>query len=334
MRKTAVIIVNTGTPDSPAVGDVRRYLRQFLGDARVISMPWLLRKLLVNGIIAPIRGPKSAKLYQKVWTEKGSPLLFHGQSVADKLQDLLGNEYQVMLAMRYGNPSLRYALNEVVEKQFQRLILIPLFPQYASSTSGSIISFALNHLKKYTVIPALEVRGQFYDHPGYLESFAEQIIRMNPHGYDHILFSYHSLPISHVNATHQEKDCSHFGCTHKVTHENAFCYRATCYATSRLLAQKVNISPENYTVCFQSRFSKNWIGPFSDKVIREKARQGVKKILVVSPAFVADCLETIVEIGHEYREIFLKNGGENFEWIESLNDHDTWIRTLAQIIQQ
>ena len=329
MKKTAVILSNTGTPQGTSVPAVRRYLKEFLGDGRVITMPGLLRKLLVNGIIVPFRAPKSAKLYEKVWTAVGSPLLVHSQKLQNKLQAKLGDEYEVMLGMRYGNPSLKSALQKVRRNNIEEVILLPMFPQYASSTTGTIKELAHQELADWNNIPALKTIGQFYHEAGLIACFATNIGKKNPQEYDHIIFSYHGLPLRHVNATHQGKDCSHFNCTTEVNEHNAFCYRAACYATTRLLVEKLDLQPEKYTVCFQSRFSRSWLSPFADEVIKKKAKQGVKKLLVVSPSFVTDCLETIVEIGHEYKELFLDNGGEKFDWVPSLNDNDQWVEFLA-----
>ncbi|TVQ16632.1 MAG: ferrochelatase [Bacteroidetes bacterium] len=333
MNQKAVILVNTGTPDQPTASAVRRYLSEFLGDGRVITLPYLGRKMLVNGIIVPFRAPKSARLYQKVWTEKGSPLLWISKSLREKVQQRLGNEYEVITAMRYGKPSLKKVLTEAEKKKFSEIILLPLFPQYASSTSGSIIDLAMSLISKWNVIPQVKVMGQFYDQPGFIRCFADKAKEMQPEKYQHIIFSYHSLPLSHVNATHQNKDCSHFNCTKEVNPENAFCYHATCYATTRMIAKQLNLSPDQYSTAFQSRFSKNWLSPFADVAIREKAEQGIKSLLVVSPSFVTDCLETIVEIGEEYRDIFLENGGEVFNWTQSLNDSEQWAEVLATMVK-
>jgi protoporphyrin/coproporphyrin ferrochelatase len=334
MSKTAVILINTGTPDSPSVRDVRRYLSEFLGDARVITLPYAFRKMLVNGIIVPFRAPKSAKLYQKVWTEKGSPLLWHSKNLRDKLQIELGPSYEILLGMRYGNPSLKSALETAQQKQYSSIILFPLFPQYASSTSGSAIDFALTRIRKWNVIPSVKVMGQFYNQPDFIDAFVEKIKTKDIQSYEHILFSFHSLPISHVNATHHGKDCSNYNCTKAINEENSFCYHASCYETARLLAQKLSLKPDQFTVCFQSRFSKNWLSPFADKVVRDKATTGTKRMLIISPAFVTDCLETIVEIGDEYKHIFTRNGGETLDWVESLNDSDKWVSALAKMIRE
>jgi protoporphyrin/coproporphyrin ferrochelatase len=334
MNKTAIVLINTGTPDSTGVSDVRRYLKQFLGDARVITMPAALRKVLVHGIIVPFRAPKSAALYKKVWTEKGSPLLWYSESIKNKLQAALGDNYTVMLGMRYGNPSLEQALDRIKKEQYSQVILFPLFPQYASSTTGSALELALNEITSWNTIPDITMKGQFYDHPGFINAMAARIEAMDISRYEHILFSYHSLPINHVKATHHGKDCASVGCTAEINDENTFCYQATCYATTRLLAEKLNLKQDCFTTSFQSRFASKWIGPFTDDVLKQKARSGLKSILVVSPAFVTDCLETIVEIGDEYRELFIENGGIEFGRTPCLNDTDEWVDVLQQMMLQ
>ncbi len=332
MNKTAIILSNTGTPDDASVAAVRRYLKQFLGDKRVITMPAWLRKLLVNGIIVPFRAPRSARLYQKVWTEKGSPLLSYSQSLRQKLQQQLGDEFDVLLGMRYGNPSLESALQTVQQKNYPNLILAPLFPQYASSTTGSITELVHHTLHKWNNIPALKTIAPFFENERFIENVAENIRKNNPDNYQHILFSYHGLPLRHVRATHQGKDCTHFHCTKEMNHQNVFCYQAACYATTKLLARKLNLRESDYSVCFQSRFSTSWLSPFTDEVIVKKARQGVTSLLITSPSFVTDCLETIIELGDEYKSLFLENGGQEFQWVESLNDQTNWVSTLKHLI--
>lgn len=333
MDKTAVILSNTGTPDNTSVKAVRRYLKEFLGDARVITMPAVLRKMLVNGIIVPFRAPKSAKLYEQVWTSEGSPLLVHSLSLRNKLQEQLGDSYEVMLGMRYGNPSLQDALQQLKSNQYSRVVLLPLFPQYASSTTGTILECVHSEISKWNNIPALQTIPPFFNHEDFIACFAENVKNKKPEQFDHVLFSYHGLPLKHVNATHQGKDCSHFNCTKEINPSNTYCYRAACYATTRLLASQLNLPEDKYTVCFQSRFSQSWLSPFADEEIKKRAKEGVKSLLLVSPSFVTDCLETIVELGIEYRHLFEQNGGERFEWTESLNDKEQWVCFLAELIR-
>lgn len=333
--KTAVLLVNLGTPDSPTVSDVRKYLFEFLNDPRVIDIPWLLRKILVNLIIVPFRAPKSTKIYKQLWTDKGSPLLIYGISVKEKLQNALGEEYDVELAMRYQNPSMDDVLEKLRKKQHQKIIIVPLFPQYASATTGSVIEKAMKIISKWWVIPEVKFIGQFYDDEGFINSFVERAIQYKIEDYDHVLFSYHGLPVRQVDKVYVDgKKCDEHNCENEINEDNKFCYKAACYATSRLLSSRLKIPKEKYTVCFQSRLDKNWLEPFSDKIIIEKAKEGAKKLLVFSPAFVADCLETKVEIGIEYQNLFKEHGGEKVQLVESLNDHPMWIETLKKLILQ
>lgn len=331
--KTGVLLVNLGTPDSPSVKDVRKYLFEFLNDPRVIDIPSVIRFFLVNFIIVPFRAPKSAEIYKMLWTEKGSPILIFGESVKEKLQKELGENYEVELAMRYQNPSLDDVLARMRVKNYRKIIVIPLFPQYASATTGSVIEKVMKIVSRWWVIPEIKFIGQFFDNEGYLNTIAEQSKKYKLSEYDHILFSFHGLPERQVDKVHFDgKPCSGHKCDEVLTDENIYCYKATCYATARLLAKKLNIHIDKYTVCFQSRLDKKWLKPFSDEVVIEQAKKGAKKLLVFSPAFVADCLETTVEIGIEYQKLFEQHGGEKVQLVESLNDHPMWVTALKKIV--
>ncbi len=330
--KTGVLLINLGTPDSPSVSDVRSYLSQFLNDSRVIDIPWLLRKILVNGIIVPFRAPKSAKVYKKLWTENGSPLLYHSINVKNLLQKELEGTHDVYLAMRYKNPSIPSVLEEMRKKNYDRLIIVPMFPQYASASTGSALDEVMRVIRTWWVIPELKIISQYYDHPLYIKAFEERGKQHNLAEYDHILFSYHGLPERQVDKVYDSDLCANHNCEHEVDEDNKYCYKATCYATTRLLVEKLNIPKEKYTVCFQSRLDKKWLEPFSDKVVEDCAKKGMKKILVFSPAFTADCLETTIEIGEEYQEIFEEHGGEKVQLVESLNSHPLWIECLKDIV--
>lgn len=334
MAKTTVLLINLGTPDSPEVPDVRSYLRQFLNDPRVIDIPWLARKLLVNLIIVPFRAPKSAKVYRQLWTEKGSPLLFYGKRVKTLLQEKLGGDYEVELAMRYKNPGIPEVLDRVRKSNPSRIIILPLFPQYASASTGSALQEVMDVVRHWWVIPGLSFISQYWDHPGYIRAFAEKGRVYDWRDYDHVLFSYHGLPVRQVDKVYNDGLCGDRDCEHEVTGENQFCYKAVCYGTTRLLAGALGIPEDKYTVCFQSRLDKNWLEPFSDKVVVEQAKKGAKKLLVFSPAFVADCLETTIEIGHEYQQLFKEHGGETLQLVESLNDHPLWIETLEDLVRR
>lgn len=331
-HKIGVLLINLGTPDSPSVGDVRSYLSQFLNDPRVIDIPWLLRKILVNLIIVPFRAPKSAKIYKKLWTPNGSPLLYYSVKVKELLQQELGNEYDVHLAMRYKNPSIPDVMEEMKKNNYGRIIVVPMFPQYASASTGSAHDEVMRVLRTWWVIPDVTLISQYYDHPTFIKGIVERARKYNLAEFEHILFSYHGLPERHVDKVYNSGLCADHDCENEITEENKFCYKATCYATTRLLAAELNIPQEKYTVCFQSRLDEKWLKPFSDRVVEDCAKKGMKKILIFSPAFTADCLETIIEIGEEYQDIFKENGGDKVQLVESLNDHPLWIQCLKEIV--
>tara|TARA_B100001063_G_scaffold247216_1_gene291348 strand:+ start:87 stop:1103 length:1017 start_codon:yes stop_codon:yes gene_type:complete len=331
-KKKAVLLVNLGTPDSPKTSDVRSYLFQFLNDKRVIDIPWLLRKILVNGIIVPFRAPKSAKVYNELWTDRGSPIIYHTEDLKNKLKQELGDGYHVEYAMRYKNPSLKKTLKSWEGKNFEQIIILPLFPHYASATNGSVIEESMNVFKKWWVIPEISFVSQFYDHEFYLKGFEEQGNKHNFEEYDHVLFSFHGLPERHVDKVYDEGLCQDNECEQGVTEANQFCYKATCYETAIQLAKRFNLKESDYSVGFQSRLGRGWIEPFSDKIIEDLAKKGAKKLLVFSPAFVADCLETTIEIGDEYQELFEEFGGEKVQLVESLNSSDTFVNGLKEMI--
>lgn len=337
MKRTAVLLIQLGTPDSPSVSDVRRYLKEFLNDPRVIDLPWLGRTLLVNGIIVPFRAPKSAKVYKELW-ELGngvSPLISHTKDLQQALNTRLENDnVEVFYAMRYQNPHLIDVLEQIRIKNFDHLIIIPLFPQYASASSGSALDLAMRIIRKWWVIPELSFVSQFWDNPGYIDSVVERAKAFDLTEYDHVLFSYHGLPNRQVDKVYEgEELCSDHDCEHELNDTNKFCYKATCYATTRLIAEKLNIVEANYTVCFQSRLNQKWLTPFADKVVEEQAKKGTKKILVFSPAFVADCLETLIEIGEEYQELFEEHGGEKVQLVPSSNSHPRFVDGLEEMIR-
>ena len=333
MAKTCVLLINLGTPDSPSVKDVRKYLFEFLNDPRVIDINPIGRFFLVNFIIVPFRAPKSAKIYKELWTDSGSPIMIYGESVKEKLQEELGDDFDVELAMRYKNPSLDEVCARMEKRGYEKIIILPLFPQYASASTGSAIEKAMKLISKWWVIPEIKIISQFYDDENYLNCVIEQSKKYNLSDYDHILFSYHGLPERQVDKVYSDgKPCKDHKCEDEINEDNKYCYKATCFATTRSLAEKLNLTKDRYTVCFQSRLDKDWLEPFSDKVVEEWAKKGAKKLLVFSPAFVADCLETTVEIGIEYQEIFKDNGGEKVQLVESLNDHPMWIEALKKMV--
>lgn len=335
--KTGVLLINLGTPDSPATADVRKYLTEFLNDKRVIDINPIARFFLVNFIIVPFRSSNSAKLYKKIWTEEGSPLLIHGNNLKKKLQAALGHEYIVELGMRYQSPSIASALDTLRIQKVGKIIILPLYPQYASSSTGSSVEKALEIISRWEVTPSVNVISKFYDSSEYIDSFVNVAKQYKLEEYDYYLFSYHGLPerqLQKASAHYGANSCTMDKCCDKITNNNQYCYRAACFETTRKLVSALNIPEGKYTTSFQSRLNDKWLKPYSDKVVEEKAKQGIKKMLVFSPAFVADCLETIYEIGEEYNHLFKQHGGEKIQLVESLNSRSEWVEAVKQLVVQ
>lgn len=330
MGKTAVLLMNVGSPDEPKVPSVRKYLTKFLNDKRVIDLPWLLRKFLVNAIIIPFRVKKSTGLYRQLWTEKGSPLIYYTEELKEKLQVQLGDSFGVFVGMRYGNPGYKAALSEIKKQSFEKLVLVPLYPQHAMSTTETSTVAAEEEIKKLGIQVEIVKVEQFYDHPKFLDAFVAQAKKHDFSRFDHIVFSYHGLPNRQVEKCHPGIKVGDCKCQNSFPEHGKFCYRATCYETSRLIAAKLELS--DYSVGFQSRLSNNWLTPFTDVVLQQKLKEGKKNILVLAPSFVTDCLETILEIGVEYGEEFKQNGGNKLQMVESLNAEETWVEALAEIV--
>jgi ferrochelatase len=328
--KTGILLVNLGTPDSPATSDVRKYLREFLSDPRVVDINAIGRFLLVNLIIAPFRAPKSAKLYKEVWTDNGSPLLHYTVKQKEGVQRILGSDYHVEFAMRYQSPSLDTVLERFRKPVYRKIRVIPLFPQYASATTGSVHERVMEIVSRWEIVPEIEFVNSFCDDPGMIEVFAEQGRALDPDSYDHIVFSFHGLPQRQIRKADCFNLCLKDGCCYRLTDKNAFCYRAQCFQTARSIAAALSLAPDRYTISFQSRLGRDpWVQPYSDDIIRERAKKGDKRLLFFAPAFVSDCLETIHEIGVEYDELFKEHGGDKVSLVPSLNDHEKWYRVLA-----
>jgi protoporphyrin/coproporphyrin ferrochelatase len=334
--RTGILLINLGTPDSPSTADVRKYLREFLGDRRVIDINPVSRWFLVNLIIAPTRAPKSAKLYEKIWTKEGSPLLVFGNELKKKMQAVLGDQFVVAFGMRYQNPSLHSALEELRKARVEKIIAVPLYPQYASSSTGSTVEALMNELKSWEVTPQVSIIAKFHDRPEYLDAVIDAAKNFNPADYDHVLFSFHGLPERHIHksdAEYGDGKCVLGECCETARAGNQYCYRANSVQTARAIASRLGIPKEKYGICFQSRLGRDpWVKPYSDHEIIRLAKEGKKKILVFSPAFVADCLETLYEIGTEYDEIFREHGGEKIQLVPSLNANDKWVEGLKKII--
>ena len=338
-RRIGVLLVNLGTPDSPQTSDVRRYLNEFLTDARVIDMPAAVRYPLFQGLVVPLRAPKSAKIYQQLWdAERGSPLLFHGLDLQKKVQQELGDEYVVAFGMRYQNPSIEKALDELREAAVDRIIVLPLFPQYAAASTGSVQEKVMELVKDWWIVPSISFISTFADYAGFIGSFAERgRAEMARHDYDHVVFSYHGIPERHVLKGSFKGYCQLGKCCNSYNRNNRYCYRAQCFATSRLLAQALGLADEQYTVTFQSRLQSRlrdpWLQPYTDEVIKEFPTKGIKNVLAFSPAFVADCLETTVEVGMEFKELFEQAGGQHWQLVPSLNSEPYWVKAVAELLR-
>lgn len=334
--KKGVLLVNLGTPDSTSVGDVRKYLREFLSDKRVIDIPALPRWMLVNLIIAPFRAPKSAAEYRKLFTERGSPLKYYTEDLVEPLAKLLGNDYVVTYAMRYQSPSIQSGLEKLSQANVGSIHIIPLFPQYASATTGSVMDKVMEIVKTWQIIPELKFTSQFLEDEQFLEVIANNGRRwMERTDYDHFLFSYHGLPERQIRKGSVGDQCQLGACCETFHERNQFCYRAQCFQTTRLVAERLGIPKDKYTVCFQSRLGRDpWIKPYTEDTLHELAAAGKKKVLAFSPAFVSDCLETTIEVGETYKENFIEVGGEQWDLVESLNADPMWIECLAGLVRE
>ena len=332
-NKKAVLMISLGTPDSPGWFDVASYLREFLGDGRIINIPSFLRYLLVNLIIVPTRTFSSSKSYKELWTERGSPLKYHMEDLTTKVQDKLKESHDVYYAMRYKNPSIKDRLRELENKGYDEIILFPVFPQYSSAANGSFLDYSLKQIANWIVIPSVKTVDQFYDNEDFLNAFTENIEKFDLNSYDKIIFSYHGLPMSQLDEVYESGRCDDRECEDGVQGDNHHCYRATCYETTKLLVEKIGINSSKTITAFQSRLDSKWVKPFSDKVLEQFAEEGVKNVLVVSPSFTGDCLETIIEIGDEYKELFLEKGGQKLDYVPSLNSNDSWVRCIVNIIR-
>ena len=331
MTKKGVLLIILGTPKSPSVKDVGEFLFEFLNDDRVIDIPWILRKILVKMIIVQFRIFSSAKEYKKLLTAKGSPLKYHSDKLFKEVQKKLPESYSVHLAMRYQKPSIKKVLEEMKKEQYDEIIVLPLYPQYASSSSGTAIQEVMKYISKWWAIPKLTFISEFHEDEGYLESILERAKEFDLTEYDHILFSFHGLPTRHISKLNI-KDCSSNTCECKIN--NRYCYKSNCVSTTKILADKMKLDSSKYSICFQSRLDNKWLTPFADKEVIKLAKSGAKKILIFSPAFVADCLETTIEIGEEFKDLFIENGGTKLDLVPSLNSEKRWVKAVSDLIKK
>jgi ferrochelatase len=331
-----VLMVNLGSPDSPEPKDVKPYLEEFLMDERVIDVPKWLRTFLVKGIILNTRPKKSAKAYKKIWWEEGSPLIVLSERLQKKVQQQAS--IPIALAMRYGKPSIASGLAELHEKGVDEVLLIPLYPQHAMATTETIVVLAeeirAKHYPKmqFTHLPA------FYNHPDYVRVLSNSIQEyLQQKEWEHILFSYHGIPERHIRKTDVTKShCTIDGqCCQEPSKAHQYCYRHQCYETTRQVAEYLELKQGSYSTSFQSRLAGDkWLQPYTDKTVENFAKSGTKKMAIVTPAFVSDCLETLEEIGMEAAEDFEENGGQKLHVVPCINDRDDWVKVLSRWIDE
>jgi protoporphyrin/coproporphyrin ferrochelatase len=334
--KTGILLLNVGTPDEPTPEKVGVYLREFLMDPDVIDLPWPLRWLLVNVLIVPKRAHTSAEAYQKIWSQRGSPLKFHMQDLRDNLQTLLGQDTVVEFAMRYQNPSIESAFNKWNTLALDRIVVIPLYPQYSLSATASGEKEVLRLAENLKIRATIQFLKPFFDDVDFIASYAE-LIRPHLTGADHLLLSFHGLPAKQIKKMDQTgSHCLKRGdCCSRLNDLNRkFCYRAQSYETARQIVRTLNWPSENYTVAFQSRLHDGWIQPFTDEILPKLPRQGVKRLVVACPSFTTDCLETLEEVGIRAREQFLQAGGDELRLVPCLNAAPGWVQALSRMIQR
>ncbi len=330
--KRGIILMNLGSPDSTAHKDVRRYLMEFLMDKRVIDKPYLSRLLLVGGIIVPFRTAKSAEAYRTIWTDKGSPLIILTEDLQKALQKQVTEPVEI--AMRYGNPSVKQAFDALLKKDpaIEEIIAVPLYPHYAESSYETAVVHAKDVYKKGRYPFSLKFIKPFFNETNYIKALAESIRPFLQQDYDHILFSYHGIPARHLHrdnrqvlakcittAAYQDKDVAE--------HKN--CYRYECFETTKLVMRQLGIPEDRFSISFQSRLGKGWLEPFSDIRLEQMPAEGIKKLLILCPAFISDCLETLEEIDMRGRESFMGAGGESYTFIPCLNTSPLWVDTLS-----
>ncbi|MBV7532766.1 ferrochelatase [Chitinophaga sp. sic0106] len=335
--EVGIVLMNLGSPDSTAVPDVKRYLMEFLMDKRVIDYPWLFRKLLVGGVIVPNRAPKSAEAYQSIWWEEGSPLIVLTKQLQKAVQNDM--EIPVEIMMRYGNPSPEAAYNKLLadNPSLKEVILLPLYPHYAMSSYETAAEYAKEIYRKQKYKFKLSVIPPFYDEPDYINAVAESMRPYLQEDYDYVLFSYHGVPVRHIHKGDiTGKHCMKVGdCCHVKSPAHEFCYRHQVTITSELVAEKLGLSKEKWGMSFQSRLGREeWLQPYTAARFEELPKEGKKKILVVCPAFVSDCLETLEEIAVEGKHSFMSNGGDSFTMIPCLNVHPLWVNAIVKYCTQ
>jgi ferrochelatase len=337
-ERVGLLLINLGTPRSPRTADVRAYLREFLSDRRVIDIPPLKRWLLLNLIILRFRPRQSAEAYAKIWTDRGSPLLYLSQDLVEKVQQRLGPTVRVALGMRYGEPSIRSALAGLRRDGVRRIVVFPQYPQYSSAANGSSLEKVFECASALWNVPCLQVVPPFYDHPAFLDACAE-VARpyVAAADVDKVFFSFHGLPERQVRKS--DDTGTHClcrdDCCDRIVDANRDCYRAQCFATARLLAERLGVHADKRTISFQSRLGREpWIRPYTDKLVESEPRGGSRRAVMLSPAFVTDCLETLEELGIRAADSWKQAGGESLEVVPCLNARDEWADALVAIARE
>jgi ferrochelatase len=336
-RPIGVLLIQLGTPDSTEIADVRRYLREFLSDPRVLDIPAPARALLLNAVILPFRPRRSAEQYEKIWTEDGSPLTIHTETLTDRLQETLGDGYRVAFGMRYQNPSLESAVAQLAAAKCDRIIVVPLFPQYSSAATGSALEKALRVIGERWNVVNLATISDFFDDSGFVASVAE-VARpyLDSFQPDHVIFSYHGLPEKQVKKSDPTGEwCLALAeCCDQIVEANRFCYRAQSFATTRAVAAELGLESGTYSTTFQSRLAgQKWIEPYTDVEVEELYESGVRRLAVLTPSFTADCLETLEEIGIRLREQWERTGGEDLLVVPCVNAEPRWVSAVADMVR-
>ena len=328
--------MNLGSPESTSVKDVRRYLNEFLMDEKVIDIPYLARVLLVKGIVVPFRAPKSAEAYKTIWTKDGSPLIVLTQQLQQQLQQLVTEPVEI--AMRYGSPTPAAAFEKLMQRMpgLEEVIAVPLYPHYAMASYETAVDFAKEIHAKNNYPFRLSFIKPFFDEADYIKAMVENMKPYLNEDYDHILFSYHGVPERHLKKTDPTKcHCLKVeNCCEVKSEAHAFCYRHQCFATTSLVTQALNIPKEKYSISFQSRLGKGWLQPFTDIRLEQMPNEGIKKLVILCPAFVSDCLETLEEIEERGKESFMKAGGVSYKMIPCLNTHPMWLDVLKKWVNE
>jgi ferrochelatase len=331
----AVLLVNLGSPDSPSVPDVRRYLREFLMDGRVLDVPWPIRFCIVHFAILPSRPKESAHAYSGIWTPQGSPLIVTSRNVQKKLQGMVPTP--VELAMRYQNPSIPDTVRKLANQGVTEVLLIPLFPHYAMSSYETAVVRVQEVAAKLAPGMKVVVQPPYYQDADYIEALAASAEPFLREPYDHVLFSYHGVPERQIKKS-DPTGCHCLrtpNCCETPSPAHEFCYRAQCFKTTHLFAKRAGVPPQKYSVSFQSRLGRDpWLTPYTDAELERLAKAGKKRMVMLCPAFVSDCLETIEEIGMRGRDTFLEAGGTEFRLVPCLNEHPLWLQALQHMVQR